>query len=209
MSETTFGCITPIDKTKRKLGSMGLPRSHPKFGNHLRIVDDSGGDLGPEDIGEIVLKNPTVMKGYYKDVDATAASLRNGWLFTGDLAYRDNDGFVYFAGRKKDMIRLKGENVSAYEVEIVIDEHPGVQESAVVGIPSEITDERIVAFVTKKPGMDGVTEADILAWCRDRLAAFKVPSAVEFRDALPRTPTQKIAKNILRDEAVVKYANIG
>lgn len=209
MSETTFGCINPVDREKRKLGSNGLPRSHPNFGNQLRIVDDSGADLRPSETGEIILKNATVMKGYYKDAAATDASLRDGWLFTGDLAYRDGDGFIYFAGRKKDMIRLKGENVSAYEVEVVIDAHPSVQESAVVGIPSEFTDERIVAFVTKKPGMDGATQTDILAWCRDRLAPFKVPSAVEFRDTLPRTPTQKIAKQLLRDEALAKYAPIG
>ena len=107
------------------------------------------------------------------------------------------------------MIRLKGENVSAYEVECVIDEHPGVQESAVIGVPSEFTDERIIAFVTRKAGNAGiaeVTESDIVAWCRERLAPFKVPSEVEFRDSLPKTSTQKIAKQILRDQELAKRA---
>ena len=206
MSECTFGTINPLDKGKRRLGSIGLPRAHPRFGNQLCIVDDDGGELAPSQSGEIILKNATVMKGYYKDPAATAASLRDGWLYTGDLAYRDVDGFIYFSGRKKDMIRLKGENVSAYEVECVIDEHPGVQESAVIGVPSEFTDERIIAFVTRKHGFPEVAESDIVAWCRERLAPFKVPSEVEFRDSLPKTPTQKIAKQILRDQEMAKRA---
>lgn len=104
------------------------------------------------------------------------------------------------------MIRLKGENVSAYEVECVIDEHPGVQESAVIGIPSEFTDERIIAFVARKPGIEEVTGIEIVEWCRERLAPFKVPSEVEFRDSLPKTSTQKIAKQALRDQELAKRA---
>lgn len=208
MSEATFGCINPIDKAKRKIGSIGLPRSHPNCGNELKIVDDAGNEVRSLQSGEIVLRNATMMKGYYKDAVATNNALRDGWLFTGDLAYRDDDGFLFFAGRKKDMIRLKGENVSAYEVETVIDEHPGVQESAVIGIPSEFTDEKIIAFVTRRFTGSPVNEADILAWCRERLAAFKVPSLVEFRDVLPRTPTQKVAKHVLRDQAMRKDVQI-
>lgn len=204
MSEATFGCINPLDRNKRKIGSIGLPRSHPQFGNDLRIVDDAAGELPALRTGEITLRNASVMKGYYKDPAASQRTLRDGWLFTGDLAYQDRDGFVFFAGRKKDMIRLKGENVSAYEVEAVIDEHPDVQESAVIGIPSQFTDERIVAFVTKKSQNTAVTEADIISWCRERLASFKVPAAVEFRETLPRTSTQKVAKQVLRDEAIRK-----
>jgi carnitine-CoA ligase len=209
MSESTFGCINPIDKNKRQLGSIGLPRAHPNFGNQLRIVDENGQEAARQETGEIILKNPTVMKGYYKDPDATDASLRDGWLFTGDLAYQDENGFIYFAGRKKDMIRLKGENVSAYEVESVINDHPDVQESAVIGLPAEWGDEQIIAFVTKRPGKDAVTEADIVTWCRARLASFKVPVIVEFRDNLPKTPTQKIAKQILRDQAMDKPVRAG
>ena len=209
MSECTFGCIQPVDQSRRKLGGIGLPRAHPQYGNELRIADDDGCELGPMKTGEIALKNLAVMKGYFKDPAATAATLRDGWLFTGDLAYRDTDGHIFFAGRKKDMIRLKGENVSAYEVEVVIDEHPNVQESAVIGVPAELTDERIIAFVTKRPGTNGVTEGDIIEWCRERLAAFKVPSAVEFRDTLPRTPTQKVAKHLLRDEVLARLARSG
>jgi crotonobetaine/carnitine-CoA ligase len=208
MSEATFGCINPLDKNKRKIGSIGLPRAHPQFGNDLRIVDDAAGELPALRTGEITLRNASVMKGYYKDSVATQNTLRDGWLFTGDLAYQDQDGFVFFAGRKKDMIRLKGENVSAYEVEAVIDEHPDVQESAVIGIPSQLTDERIVAFVTRKSANTVVTEGDIISWCRERLAPFKVPAEVEFREALPRTPTQKVAKHVLRDEAIRKDGRI-
>jgi carnitine-CoA ligase len=206
MSECTFGTIDRIAKDQRQLGSMGLPRFHPdsKFGINFRIVDDCGRELGVGNVGEISLKNAAVMKGYYKDPEATAAALRDGWLYTGDLAYRDEKGFIHFAGRKKDMIRLKGENVSAYEVESVINEHPGVMESAVLGLPSEFGDEKIIAAVLPKPGSNGLSQDDILNWCRARLADFKVPSIVEFRTTFPRTSTEKIAKQILREELLDK-----
>lgn len=202
MSECTFGTINSIDPSIRRLESNGLPRFHPdpRFGNEFRLIDDSGQEVPAGETGEIVMKNATLMKGYYKDPEATGATLRNGWLHTGDLAYQDNAGFVFFAGRKKDMIRLKGENVSAYEVERVINEFPGVLESAVVGLPSQLGDERIVAAVLRKPGSEGLSADDILGWCKTKLADFKIPSLVEFRDTLPKTPTQKIAKQILREE---------
>jgi crotonobetaine/carnitine-CoA ligase len=202
MSESTFGTINPIQKENRRLGSIGRQRAHsdPRFGNQLRITGDDGNELEAAKTGEITLKNPAIMKGYYKDPEATNAVLRDGWLFTGDLAYKDREGFVYFAGRKKDMIRLKGENVSAYEVEAVIDAHPGVEESAVVGVPTEFGDERIVALVVAKPPGHPLAPSDIVDWCRARLADFKVPSTVQFREALPRTATEKIAKHILREE---------
>ncbi len=202
LTESTFGSINPVDKGKRQLGSMGLPRSHaaPEFANHLKIVDDQGEELPAGEAGEIALNNPTVMKGYYRDPEATQRVLQNGWLFTGDLAYRDRAGFLYFAGRKKDMIRLKGENVSAFEVESVMDRHPGVLESAVIGIPAEFGEEQIKAYVTVKPGSNGLSINELLAWCKQRLAGFKLPVVVEFRDSLPKTPTKKIAKHLLRDE---------
>lgn len=207
LSESTFGCINPIEKTKRRIGSIGLPRAHsnPEFGNDLKIVDDDGRELPPGAIGEILLRNATLMKGYYKDPEATQQVLRDGWLHTGDLAYRDEEGFLYFVGRKKDMIRRKGENISAFEVESVINQHPCVLESAVVGIPSEFGEEEIKAFVVLKPGLS-VDAEEIIAWCGERLAGFKVPDHVEFRDNLPKTATQKIAKHILR-EAVSSKAD--
>ena len=204
LSESTFGCINPVEKGKRQIGSMGLPRSHPEpeFANHLKITGDQGEELKTGEVGEIALKNPTVMKGYYKDPEATQAVLQDGWLFTGDLAYRDRAGFLYFAGRKKDMIRLKGENVSAYEVESVIDQYPGVLESAVIGIPAEFGEEQIVAYVAVKPGSNGLSRNDLVEWCKTQLAGFKVPTVVEFRDSLPKTPTKKIAKHLLREESL-------
>lgn len=203
MSESTFGTINPVDKNKRAVGSIGLPRSHadPQFPNDLRIVDDERREVPTGEVGEITLKNPTVMQGYYRDPEATQAALSNGWLFTGDLAYRDSRGFLYFAGRKKDMIRLKGENISAFEVESVIEQHPAVLESAVIAIPSELGEEAVKAFVVVKSGQE-LSAHDILEWCSQRLAGFKVPGIVEFRNSLPKTSTLKTAKHLLREEAL-------
>ncbi len=137
------------------------------------------------------------MAGYLGDPDATAATLRDGWLHTGDTVRADADGYLYFVDRRKDLIKRAGENVASTEVERVLNEHPAVFESAVVGIPDPVRDEAIHAVVVCRPGA-AVTGEELLGYCRERLAKFKVPDSVEFTDSLPRTSVGKIQKHMLR-----------
>jgi crotonobetaine/carnitine-CoA ligase len=200
MSETTFGLLEP-PYGERRPGSMGKERHHPDPSvprTEARIVDDDGREVPPGEVGELILRNPALMVGYYGDPERTAEALRDGWLYTGDMAWRDEDGFFYFSDRKKDIVRRRGENVSSLEVELVLNEHPGVLESAIVGVPSELTDEELLAVVVRQSGADP-EPADLIAWCAARLAPFKVPRFVTFVDKLPKTPTQKIEKHRIRD----------
>jgi crotonobetaine/carnitine-CoA ligase len=200
LSECTFGSIEPLN-LPRKFGSVGLPRQHPFLGmiNELRIANQDGTELGPGEVGEIQLRNPAIMKEYYRDPQLTAEVLRNGWLHTGDLGYRDQDGYLYFFERKQGVIRRMGENISSAEVEGVVAEHPKVLECAVIGLPSEFLEEEVKMYVVLRPGTD-LPPDELLEWCENKLASFKVPRYVEFRQSLPKTETQRIAKNILRSE---------
>ncbi len=198
MSETTFGTVWPRDEAPR-YGSMGRLRQHPRLGeiNRARVVRDDGTDANDDETGELWLANPATMRGYWGDDAQTRAVLADGWLRTGDLVRRDADGFFTFVSRKKEVIRRRGENVAAAEIEAAILAHPDVREAAAIGVPSELGEEEIVAYVAPHPG--GTIDVDALrAWLRDRLADFKVPSAIHVRDALPRTATERIAKHLLR-----------
>lgn len=201
MSETTFGLVEPLDE-RRKAGSMGLPRNHPDPSlprTQARIVDDDGNDVPDGTTGELLLRNCAMMLGYFNDPERTREALTpDGWLHTGDSAWRDSDGFFYFVDRKKDIVRRRGENVASLEVERVVSEHDAVQEAAVVGVPSELTDEDILVFVVLREGRE-LDPREIVAWCEERLAKFKIPRYVEFIDELPKTPTSKIEKHRLRD----------
>ncbi len=186
--------MVPMGDDRRNM-SIGRPTE----GSQVRLVSD-GEDVQTGEVGEIwVAGEPgvTVMAGYLDDPEATAEALADGWLRTGDLARSDEDGFLYFVDRAKDMIKRAGENVSAGEVEAVVDAHPAVLESAAVGIPDPIRDEAIRLFCVLLPGREA-TEADILDLCRERLAPFKVPSEVVFVPALPRTSVGKVQKEELR-----------
>lgn len=198
MSETTYGLIESLHGERRS-GSMGKPRQHPdpRLVNEARMVDDAGRDAPPGEPGELILRNPVTMKGYFRDPEQTAKAIRDGWLFTGDLVRRDEDGFFYYVDRKKDIIRRRGENVSPAEVEQVINAHPSVAEVAVVAVPSELTDEDIAAFVVLKPEARLAGE-EIIAWCRQHLADFKAPHYLWFVSSLPKTPTEKVEKHRLR-----------
>jgi carnitine-CoA ligase len=199
MSETTFGLLEPFDG-RRKPGAMGFPRHHPDPSvprTEAAIVDDEGNFLGDNEVGELVLRGPAHMLGYFHDPERTAEALRDGWLYTGDMARRDTDGQYYFVDRKKDIVRRRGENVSSLEVEHVINDHPAVMESAVIGVPSELTDEELMVFIVAKDGAE-LDFTEIGDWAAERLAKFKVPRYYRKIDALPKTPTQKIAKHLLR-----------
>jgi crotonobetaine/carnitine-CoA ligase len=163
-------------------------------------VDADGRALGPGEVGELLLggvPGRTLMKGYYRDAQATAETLRDGWLHTGDHAWMDEAGYLYFVDRKKDIIKRAGENVSATEVELVIMEHPGVLECAVIGVPDPIRDEAVKAFVVRRAGAP-VTAEEIVRHCEGRLARFKCPQLIEFLDELPKGAIGKVDKKALR-----------
>jgi fatty-acyl-CoA synthase len=166
----------------------------------LRVVDADGGDVRSdgEQIGEIVIRSNSVMEGYYRDPDATAAAIRNGWLHTGDMATIDEAGYVLIKDRSKDIIISAGENISSVEIEVALAAHPAVLECAVVAAPDDTRGEVPVAIVVLKPGATA-TPKELRAFCRQRLAAFKVPRQIQFRDALPKGGTGKILKAELRE----------
>lgn len=201
MSETTFGLAESIRGERRK-GSMGKPRHHPDPSvnrTRARIVDDSGHDVAPGVDGELLLHNAAMMAGYFNDPEKTAEALdTEGWLHTGDNARVDEDGFYYFIDRKKDIVRRRGENISSVEVERVIAEHVKVMEAAVIGVPSELSDEDVLAYVVLRHGQT-LDPEEIIDWCTGRLAPFKIPRYIEFIDSLPETPTAKVQKNKLRE----------
>lgn len=194
----TIVTIVPVHGAKR-WPSIGLPT----LDRVVRIVDQDGRDVEPGEVGEIIvggIVGRTLMKGYYKDPEATTAALRNGWLHTGDNGYIDEFGYFYFFDRRKDVIKVAGENVSASEVERVLLTHPGVGEAAVIAIPHAIRDEVPAAFVV--PAEGGSLDADtVIDYCMEHLAGFKVPAVVEICDELPKTSIGKIEKKLLRSAA--------
>lgn len=202
MTETMApNLINPMD-FPRKNQSIGLPT----LGQEIKLVDETGQEVETGQIGQITVRGVpgwTIMKGYFKNPEATADTIRDGWLYTGDNAYLDDEGYHYFVDRRKDMIKRGGENVAASEVEAVINQHPAVFESAVIGIPDPIRDESIKAFVILKENATA-TEGEIIEWCRTRLAKFRVPEQVELRSEFPRTSVGKIQKHILRSEELAK-----
>ena len=163
----------------------------------LKIVDDDDREVERGQVGEIVLRGPKVMLGYWRLPAETAETLKGGWLHTGDMGMQDDGGFLYVVDRKKDMIRTGGENVSSQEVERVIYEMGTVAEVAAVGVPDEKWGESIKVVIVPRPGVT-IEAADVIAHCRQHLAAFKAPKIVEFRDELPRNPSGKILKRELR-----------
>ncbi|HLH71473.1 MAG TPA: long-chain fatty acid--CoA ligase [Candidatus Dormibacteraeota bacterium] len=177
-----------------KIGSVGKPVLH--LG--VRIVDEEGREVPPNQLGEVVLRGPKVFKGYWRDPEATAAAIRDGWFHTGDIGRIDEDGYLYIEDRKKDLIISGGENIASSEVERALYEHPEVLEAAVIGIPDPRWGEVPKAFVVLRSG-SGVTAQDLVEHCRQRLARFKVPRQVEFIDALPRNPSGKVLKRELRE----------
>ncbi len=199
MSETTFGLLEPFDESRRA-GAMGFPRHHPDPSvqrTEAKVVDPDGNEVPVGETGELILRGPALMLGYFNDPEKTEEALRDGWLHTGDMARQEADGQFFFVDRIKDIVRRRGENVSSLEVEDVINKHPGVLESAVIGVPSELTDEDLLVFLVPRPGVN-LNFAEIGDWAEARLARFKVPRYYQEIDRLPKTPTQKIEKHLLR-----------
>ncbi|GHF69945.1 acyl-CoA synthetase (AMP-forming)/AMP-acid ligase II [Amycolatopsis bartoniae] len=181
-----------------KAGSVGRPVVHLR----VRVVDETGREVPRGELGEITLSGPKVFAGYWRDPEATAKALRDGWFHTGDIGRVDQDGYLYVEDRKKDMIVSGGENIATPEVERVLYEHPEVVEAAVVGMSHERWGEVPKAFVVLRPGA-AVDAAGLVAFCRERLAKFKVPAEIQFLDELPRTPSGKVLKRDLRSLPVI------
>lgn len=188
-----------IDKKVHRLSGVG--RAIPE--GEARIADNDDRELPRGEVGEIITRSPKVMKGYWRNEEATTEALRGGWMHTGDLASMDEDGYMYLRGRKKDMIIRGGENIYPVEIEAVLHKHPKVEEAAVIGVPDEYWGEVVKAVIVLKRGMHA-TEEEIIEYCRERLASYKKPSLVEFRDSLPKNAMQKVLKNVLREEAIKK-----
>ncbi len=205
MTEIPGVCCNPFEGPNKQ-GSMGPPGRHPDPARpwaQCKVVDDGGNEVGPDVVGEFWVRHPIVMQGYYRDLEQTRAAFRDGWFMTGDLVKRDADGYFYFISRKKDIIRRRGENIAGAEIDRVIQSHPGVFEVAAVAVPSELGEDEILAAIVLKPGVT-LTAREISQWCAGRLAAMKVPRFVAFVDQLPHTPTHKIAKTQLRDDATLR-----
>jgi len=187
--------LNPL-KGVRKPGSIGFALSD---NIELKIVDDKDSALGPEKIGELLVKGPNVMQGYHKQEGATAEVLKDGWLYTGDMAKFDAEGYVYIVGRKKEMINVRGLNVYPREIEEVLYQNPKVKEAAVIGINDIHKGEVPKGFIVLKDD-ESATEHEIIQYLRDRLAPYKIPKYIEFKTSLPKNTTGKILKRILKDE---------
>ena len=192
LSETSpVACFNRYGETKP--GSIGFP----VWGVEIRVVDEHGNDTAVDEPGEIIIRGHCVMKGYYKRPEATHATIRNGWLHSGDVGRRDAEGYIYISDRVKDMILRGGFNVYPREIEEFLMTHEAVSLVAVIGVPDEELGEEIKAVVVRKEGKD-VTEDELIEYCKANMAGYKYPRFVEFRDSLPMTATGKILKRELR-----------
>ncbi len=204
--EETFGCLViegyglsestcrstfnpPSDD--RRPGSCGKP-----IGNEMKIFDDDDREVADGELGEIVLRGPNIFKAYYKNPEATAKAFANGWFHTGDIGYRDADGFFYIADRKSDMIIRGGENIYPREIDDLLYTHPAVEHAATIGVPDDLYGEEVAAFVVLKEGFE-LSEDDLISFCREHLADFKCPKTINFVGDIPKGPTGKLLKREL------------
>jgi crotonobetaine/carnitine-CoA ligase len=200
MTETCYGTIEPPGGERRPF-SCGLPREHPHplFRNEIKIIDAAGATVPPDMAGEIVIRNPAITPGYWGNQEKTRELIRDGWLHSGDMARMDCDGHLYFVDRKKDIIRRRGENISSQEVEAVLKRHPQILDAAVIGVPSELGDDEVKAYIIPVSGAKP-DPAEIIGWCAQHLALFKAPRYLEFRESFARTPSLRVRKEELRAE---------
>jgi long-chain acyl-CoA synthetase len=184
---------------ERKAGSIGLPLAD----TDCKIVDIEDGkkEVPLGETGELCIKGPQVMKGYWNMPSETALTLKDGWLHTGDIARMDEDGYFYIIDRKKDMIISEGFNIYPNEIDELILTHPKVLDAAAVGVPDRLRGEKVILYVVLKEGESALGE-EIMGFCKERLAKYKVPKKVEFRKELPKTPVGKVLRRVLREEAV-------
>ncbi|MEK6299236.1 MAG: long-chain-fatty-acid--CoA ligase [Acidobacteriota bacterium] len=191
LSESTCrSTFNPPDE-RRRIGSVGLP-----IGNEAKVFDENDRELGVGEVGEIVLRGPNIMKGYYRNEDANAEAFRSGWFHTGDLGCCDEDGFFFVVDRKSDMIIRGGENIYPREIDEVLYQHSKVQDAATIGVKDGLYGEEVKSFIVLREGEEA-GEGEILDFCRERLADFKCPKSIEFLDEIPKGPTGKLLKREL------------
>jgi len=200
---SSLGISNPILGLK-KVGSIGIPF----IDNDVRLISIKDGvtDVKKGEPGEILMKGPLIMQGYWNNPQETAGQLKDGWLYTGDIAVQDEDDYFFIVDRKKDMIIAGGYNIYPREIDEVLFQHPKVQEGVAVGIADKYRGETVKAFVVLKPG-ETCTAEEIIAFCRQKLAAYKVPKLVEFRPSLPKSAIGKVLRKILREEESGKKGN--
>jgi long-chain acyl-CoA synthetase len=191
LSESTCRSTFNPPDARRRPGSCGLP-----IGNEMRVVDEEDAEVADGAAGEIVMRGENVFRGYFKNDEATRHAFRGGWFHTGDIGRRDADGFYFIADRKSDMIIRGGENIYPREIDELLYTHPAVAAAATVGVPDELYGEEVAAFVTLREGASA-TEAELIEFCRSRLADFKCPKSVRFLAELPKGPTGKVLKREL------------
>jgi long-chain acyl-CoA synthetase len=195
MTEVMY-CNQPVSLGQRRPGSIGKP-----FGDvRIRLEDADGNEVPAGEVGEIVAHSGAVTLGYWNDPENTKAALKGGGMHTGDLAWRDGDGFLWFAGRSKDIIIRGGSNISPGEVEDVLYTHPAVYEAGVVGVPCSELGQRVRAYVALKPGAQA-TDRDLMDFAAGKIAAYKTPESIVFLATLPKGPTGKVLRKALRDQA--------
>lgn len=191
MSESTCRSTFNPPNENRRPGSCGLP-----IGNEMKVFDDEDREVPDGELGEIVLRGPNIFKGYFKNPEATEKAFANEWFHTGDIGYRDADGFFYIADRKSDMIIRGGENIYPREIDDLLYTHPAVAAAAVIGVPDALYGEEVAAFIVSKEGQS-VTEAEIIDFCKQHVADYKCPTIVHFVDEIPKGPTGKLLKREL------------
>ncbi|MGB3632905.1 MAG: long-chain fatty acid--CoA ligase, partial [Rubrobacteraceae bacterium] len=194
LSETSPGACFNRSSEERKVGSIGIPF----WGVEIKVIDEDGEEAPVGERGELVVRGHNVMKGYYKNPEATEESIRNGWFHTGDVATKDEDGYFFIVDRVKDLVVRGGYNVYPREVEEAIYEHPGVAEVAVIGVPHEELGEEVVAVIAMKDDKSA-TEEEIISFTQERIARYKYPRRITFMDELPKTATGKILKRELAE----------
>ena len=198
LSESTCrSTFNPPDE-RRRPGSCGLA-----IGNEMKVFDDDDKEVADGQLGEIVLRGENILKGYYKNPEATATAFRNGWFHTGDVGYRDQDGYFFIVDRKSDMIIRGGENIYPREIDEVLYQHPAVAAAATIGIPDQLYGEEVAAFVVPKDGAQ-VTEAELIGYCTERLADYKCPKSIRIVKDIPKGPTGKLLKR----ELATRFASI-
>src|SRR6266404_3305752 len=191
LSESTCrSTFNPPDK-RRRAGSCGVA-----IGNEMRVVDDEDNEVPDGELGEIVMRGENILKGYYRNEEATATAFRNSWFHTGDVGYRDRDGFFYIVDRKSDMIIRGGENIYPREIDEVLYQHPAVAAAATIGVPDDLYGEEVAAFIVLKDGLK-VSEAELISYCTERVADYKCPKSIRIVAEIPKGPTGKLLKREL------------
>ncbi len=196
----TGTCSCHIRPDDARVGSVGKPARHAE----MKIVDEKDNEVSDGTPGEIVVKEiipHTMLKGYYKETQKTEEAMRGGWFHSGDRGMKDTEGYFYFMDRLKDCIRRRGENISSFEIEKIVNAHPKVLESAAVGVPSELGEDDVKIYIVPRDGQK-IAPEEILAWCEEKMAYFMVPRYVVFRKSFPKTETQRVQKFELRKEGI-------